>query len=47
MSGICKVIREIVKGKIPTLTDELNENVVFKNLPIGKQADEKNNNSLF
>ena len=40
MSGIAKSAREIVKGKIPTLIDELNEDVIFKNLPIGKQADE-------
>ena len=40
MSGIAKSAREIVKGKIPILTDELNEDVIFKNLPIGKQADE-------
>ena len=39
MSGIAKAARQIVRGKIPTLDNNFNNDIVLNDVPRGKQAD--------
>ena len=39
MSGIAKAAREIVKGRMPALENDINKEMIFDEVPLGRQAD--------
>ena len=39
MSGIAKAAREIVKGRMPVLENDFNKEMIFDEVPLGRQAD--------